>query len=226
MFGEVGMIHRKFYSILNVSWRMSSLALIIHRDPRSHRTAGEGIQLRELIQLRIEVALARAEFLIDEGSHPGEGGRGGGGSTDDGESLVGGATVSVLATALRTRNVAVVAGRRTEGEVGDVAHIVVDRARNSIVGLPGRLGEFLADAASGADVQVEDIGIVPDTLRNVGECRRTHIVGIDRARPVQCSECTVVSQISAVISIKRGPPHGSDVLRTGGVVHGRRWGSG
>jgi hypothetical protein len=26
------MIHRKFYSILNVSWRMSSLALIIHRD--------------------------------------------------------------------------------------------------------------------------------------------------------------------------------------------------
>src|ERR1039457_6030554 len=32
MFGEVGMIHRKFYSILNVSWRMSSLALIIHRD--------------------------------------------------------------------------------------------------------------------------------------------------------------------------------------------------
>lgn len=123
----------------------------------------------------IDVALAVAGLLVDQGDDAGEGGRCGGGAGKNVERLRPGAVVA------RIDEVTVVRGG-VQGNVGNIALAVGGNAGRV---LPGRLGMVKAGAAAAGPQFRAAIGgaLVPDRFRDVGK-RRTEI-GVVGRRPVQ-----------------------------------------
>ena len=106
------------------------------------------------------------QIVIEQGGDSGEGRRGGGSSSVDGELAAG------------IDEVPIVIRRGGEGNIGNVARAVV---RHAQAGLPRGLGEHGTGAAA-ARARIAGRAVIPDGLRNVGDGRTA--VGIVGRVPV------------------------------------------